>query len=243
MALYAIADPHLSFGTDKPMDVFSGWSNYTERIRQQWQRLVTPHDTVVIGGDISWAMKLTETEKDFRFLEELNGKKLLLKGNHDYWWSTKAKMDKYLEEKGFGSLFVLHNNYYVCDGTAVCGSRGWFYDAETDADMLILNREVGRLRMSIEPAVKAGYEPVVFLHYPPIYNGMECEEILSVLKEYGIKRCYYGHIHGGSAAKRAFNGEKYGIRFQLIACDHLGFCPLYIDPVEKAHSIEENSGI
>ena len=97
--------------------------------------------------------------------------------------------------------------------------------------------------MSIEPAVKAGYEPVVFLHYPPIYNGMECEEILSVLKEYGIKRCCYGHIHGGSAAKRAFNGEKYGIRFQLIACDHLGFCPLYIDPAEKAHSIEENSGI
>ena len=102
MALYAIADLHLSFGTDKPMDVFSGWSNYTERIRQQWQRLVTPHDTVVIGGDISWAMKLTETEKDFRFLEELNGKKLLLKGNHDYWWSTKAKMDKYLEEKALG---------------------------------------------------------------------------------------------------------------------------------------------
>jgi len=228
MAIYAIADLHLSFGTDKPMDVFHGWSDYTGRIQTNWRRLVTADDTVVIGGDISWAMKLSETEADFRFIDELPGKKLLLKGNHDYWWTTKSKMDKYIAEKGFHSLSILHNNYYVCDNTALCGSRGWFYDAETDADMLILRREVGRLRMSVEPAVKDGYEPIVFLHYPPIYNNMECEEILSVLREYGVRQCYYGHIHGGSAAKRAFIGEKYGIRFQLIACDYLGFTPLFI---------------
>jgi predicted phosphohydrolase len=229
MAVYAIADLHLSFGTDKPMDVFSGWTNYTERIRNNWQKLIGENDTVVIAGDVSWAMKLSETDADFRFIDSLNGHKIILKGNHDYWWSTKAKMDKYIAEKGFDSISILHNNYYLADGTALCGSRGWFYDAEADADMLILNREVGRLRMSIEPALRDGYDPVVFLHYPPIYNNTECGEILDVLKEYNIKKCFYGHIHGGNAAKKAFIGEKYGINFKLIACDYLGFTPLAIN--------------
>ena len=229
MAVYAIADLHLSFGTDKPMDVFSGWTNYTERIRNNWQKLIGENDTVVIAGDVSWAMKLSETDADFRFIHSLNGHKIILKGNHDYWWSTKAKMDKYIAEKGFDSISILHNNYYAADGIALCGSRGWFYDAEEDADKLILNREVGRLRMSIEPALRDGYEPIVFLHYPPIYNNMECDEILGVLKEYNIKKCFYGHIHGGNAAKKAFIGEKYGINFKLIACDYLGFMPLAVN--------------
>ena len=188
MSVFAIADLHLSFGTDKPMDVFSGWTNYTERLQNNWQRLVSPEDTVVIAGDISWAMKLSETEADFSFIDRLNGKKIIIKGNHDYWWTTKSKMEKYIAEKGFSTLSILHNNYYVREGLALCGSRGWFYDAETDADMLILKREAGRLRMSIEPAVKDGYDPIVFLHYPPIYNDMECDEILSVLREYNIKK-------------------------------------------------------
>ena len=229
MAVYAIADLHLSFGTDKPMDVFSGWTNYTERIKNNWQKLIGENDTVVIAGDVSWAMKLSETDADFRFIDSLNGRKIILKGNHDYWWSTKGKMDKYIAEKGFDSISILHNNYYLADGTALCGSRGWFYDAEEDADKLILNREVGRLRMSIEPALRDGYEPIVFLHYPPIYNNMECDEILGVLKEYNIKKCFYGHIHGGNAAKKAFIGEKYGINFKLIACDYLGFMPLAVN--------------
>lgn len=228
MAVYAIADLHLSFGTDKPMDIFGGWTNYTERIEKNWQRLVAPEDTVVIAGDISWAMKLENTEKDFAFIDRLNGSKLIMKGNHDYWWTTKSKMDKYISGAGFKTLSILHNNYYVRDGLALCGSRGWFYDAETDADMLILKREAGRLRMSIEPAIKDGYEPIVFLHYPPIYNNMECAEILDILREYNIKKCFYGHIHGGNAAKRAFIGEKYGIEFRLIACDYLGFTPLSV---------------
>ena len=228
MAVYAIADLHLSFGTDKPMDVFGGWSNYTERIRNNWQHLVEEDDTVVIAGDISWAMKLTDTEADFSFINGLKGKKILMKGNHDYWWSTKAKMDKFIAEKGFDTLSILHNNYYAVEGRALCGSRGWFYDAETDDDMLILRREAGRLRMSIEPAVRDGYDPIVFLHYPPIYNDMECDEILDVLREFGVKDCCYGHIHGGAAARKAFVGEKYGIRFRLISCDHLGFTPLRV---------------
>lgn len=228
MSVYAIADLHLSFGTDKPMDVFSGWQNYTERIQKNWQRLITKDDTVVIAGDISWAMDIKETCADFDFINSLNGKKIIIKGNHDYWWTTKAKMDRYISDSGFDTISILNNNYFVADGTALCGSRGWFYDAESDADMKILNREVGRLRMSIEPALKAGYDPVVFLHYPPIYNNTECDEIMNVLREYNIKKCFYGHIHGGNAAKKAFVGEKYGIQFRLVACDYIGFMPLAI---------------
>ena len=226
--IYTIADLHLSFGTDKPMDIFSGWTNYTERIRNNWQRLVEPDDTVVIAGDISWAMKLNEINKDFEYIQSLNGKKIILKGNHDYWWTTKSKMDKYISDSGFDSVSILHNNYYVVEDTAICGTRGWFYDAEKDEDMLILKREVGRLKMSVEPALKAGYQPVVFLHYPPIYNGMECTEIMNVLREYEIKKCFYGHVHGGNASKKAFIGEKYGIKFQLIACDYINFTPMSI---------------
>ena len=228
MSVYAIADLHLSFGTDKPMDVFSGWQNYTNRIQKNWQRLITKDDTVVIAGDISWAMDIKETYADFDFINKLNGKKIIIKGNHDYWWTTKAKMDKFISDSGFDTISILNNNYFVADGTALCGSRGWFYDAETDADMKILNREAGRLRMSIEPALKAGYDPVVFLHYPPIYNNTECDEIMNVLREYNIKKCFYGHIHGGNAAKKAFIGEKYGIQIRLVACDYIGFMPLAI---------------
>ena len=226
--IYSIADLHLSFGTNKPMDVFSGWTNYTERIRANWQRLVEPDDTVVIAGDISWAMKLNDINQDFEYIQSLNGKKIILKGNHDYWWTTKSKMDKYISDSGFDSISILHNNYYVVEDTAICGTRGWFYDAEKDEDMLILKREVGRLKMSIEPAVSAGYKPVVFLHYPPIYNGMECTEIMDVLREYEIEKCFYGHVHGGNAAKKAFIGEKDGISFRLIACDYVNFTPLSI---------------
>ena len=226
--IYSIADLHLSFGTNKPMDVFSGWTNYTERIRNNWQRLVEPDDTVVIAGDISWAMKLNDINKDFEYIQSLNGKKIILKGNHDYWWTTKSKMDKYIADSGFDSIRILHNNYYVVEDTAICGTRGWFYDAEKDEDMLILKREVGRLKMSIEPAVSAGYKPVVFLHYPPIYNGMECTEIMDVLREYEIEKCFYGHVHGGNAAKKAFIGEKDGISFKLTACDYVNFTPLSI---------------
>lgn len=226
--IYTIADLHLSFGTNKPMDIFSGWTNYTERIRNNWQRLVEPDDTVVIAGDISWAMKLNDINKDFEYIQSLNGKKIILKGNHDYWWTTKSKMDKYIADSGFDSIRILHNNYYVVEDTAICGTRGWFYDAEKDEDMLILKREVGRLKMSIEPAVSAGYKPVVFLHYPPIYNGMECTEIMDVLREYEIEKCFYGHVHGGNAAKKAFIGEKDGISFKLTACDYVNFTPLSI---------------
>ena len=178
MALFTIGDLHLSFGCDKPMDVFPGWKDYTARLEQNWRAVVSDQDTVVIAGDISWAMKLEETEADFSFLESLPGKKWLLKGNHDYWWTTRKKMEAYFKEKGFSSLGILFNSAETVGDVSICGTRGWFYDAESDADKKILNREVGRLNTSIALAKATGKEPVVFLHYPPVYGGMECQEIL-----------------------------------------------------------------
>lgn len=228
MSLFAIADLHLSLGTDKPMDVFKGWTNYVERVEKNWKAIITEDDTVVIAGDVSWAMKLEETASDFKFINDLPGKKFILKGNHDYWWTTKRKMDNFLSDNGFDTISFLFNNAYAADGFAVCGTRGWYYDAETDADMKVLNREVGRLRTSIEQGLSLNLEPVVFLHYPPVYADTPCKEILDVLYEYDIKKCCYGHIHGGNAAKRAENGIYNGISLKLIACDYINFTPMLI---------------
>lgn len=226
MSLYAIGDTHLSFGTDKPMDIFRGWQNFEERLEKNWNSLVTENDTVVVAGDISWAMNIEGAKEDFRFLDKLNGRKLIMKGNHDYWWSTKKKADTFFEENGFGTLDILFNNAYRFGDVSVCGTRGWFYDGEKDNKVLL--REAGRLRMSINEAKKLGGEPVVFLHYPPLNQEKVCEEIYSVLVEEGIKRCYYAHLHGASQ-NFAFTGERDGIKFSLISGDFLNFCPKLIE--------------
>lgn len=224
MALFAIADPHLSLGGAKPMDIFRGWSDYVRRLENGWRAVVSDGDTVVVAGDISWAMKLEETKRDFAFLNALPGRKLLMKGNHDYWWTTRRRMDAFLEENGFSTLSILHNCAYTVGGVAVCGTRGWFYDAEEDADQKVLNREVGRLEASIADA-EPGKEPVVFLHYPPVYGDDRCEEILSALARHNVKRCYYGHLHGASI-RRAVCGSYDGIAMRLISCDAVGFTPV-----------------
>lgn len=225
MPLYAIADLHLSLGTDKPMDVFSGWTDYVSRLENNWRKLITDNDTVVVAGDISWAMKLEETFEDFRFINNLPGKKIFIKGNHDYWWQTKKKMEKFLSDNHFDTVSILFNNAFELDNCAVCGTRGWFYDAEADEDKKIINREAGRLRTSIEAAIKTGKEPIAFLHYPPVYQDRECKEIMDVLIEYGIKKCCYGHIHGKNAFKYACCGSCNGIQMRLVSGDYLGFTP------------------
>lgn len=225
MSLFAIADLHLSLGTDKPMDIFKGWTDYVARLKSNWEKLITDNDTVVIGGDISWAMKLEETYEDFKFINALPGKKIFVKGNHDYWWQTKKKIEDYLKLNNLNTISILFNNAYELDNYAVCGTRGWFYDAEADADKKIINREAGRLRTSIEAAIKTGREPIVFLHYPPVFQDRECEEIMSVLLEYKIGRCCYGHLHGGGAFKYAVNGNYRGIEMRLVSGDYLGFIP------------------
>ena len=227
MSLFAIADLHLSLSADKPMDIFKGWSDYVRRLEDNWREIVAPDDTVVIAGDISWAMKLPDTAADFEFIHNLPGQKIILKGNHDLWWSTLKKMNAHLEENGFDSIRFLHNNAYPVENVCVCGSRGWFFDAE-DADSKVLLREAGRLETSIRLAKETGLEPVVFLHYPPIWGGMVCNEIMDVLVRNDIKRCYYGHIHGKNAFKTV-RGEHGGIKFELISCDFTGFRPALVN--------------
>lgn len=229
MALYAIADTHLSLSANKSMTVFSGWDDYVSRLENNWRRLITEEDTVVIAGDISWGMNLKQAKDDFAFLHSLPGKKLILKGNHDYWWTTRRQMDLFFEENGFDTLRIVHNDAVaVEDRFAVCGSRGWFFDAEEDADKLVLLREAGRLRTSIRAAKETGLEPVVFLHYPPLYADQRCPEILDVLKEEGIDRCYYGHVHG-NGIRLAVQGEVDDVRYRLISADALQFCPIFVD--------------
>lgn len=225
MSIFAIADTHLSFGTDKPMDSFPGWSDYVNRIKNNWIKLVTEKDTVVIAGDISWAMNFNELQKDFAFLHTLPGQKIILKGNHDYWWNTASKMNQFIESNGFDSLRILHNNAYTVEGVSLCGSRGWMFEELESNDEKVLNREVGRLRYSLEAATCE--EKLVFLHYPPVTQDTKCVEILSLLKEYDIKKCYYGHLHG-AAARLAVDDVIDGIQFRLISCDRLGFMPLLV---------------
>ncbi len=231
MALFAIADTHLSFNKPKSMSVFRGWDNYVERLEANWRRLVTDQDTVVIAGDVSWGISLEQAADDFAFLHSLPGQKLLIKGNHDYWWTTRRQMDLFLEERGFSSLRIVHNDAVAVDGTmAVCGSRGWFFDAEEDADKKVLLREAGRLRTSIQAAKATGLEPVVFLHYPPLYADQVCPEILDVLKNEGIDRCFYGHVHS-AGIRLAVEGVHDGIDFRLISADGLQFCPILVRPM------------
>ncbi len=228
MSLFTIADLHLSFGADKPMDVFKGWDNYVERLTENWKKLVNYDDTVLIGGDISWAMKLTETEKDFEYLNSLPGTKILLKGNHDYWWDTLSKINKFLAEKSFDTIKVLFNNSYEVGNYALCGTRGWVLDVNTDEDRQILSRECGRLRLSLNSVSDTSKEKIVFLHYPPIMGNSVCREIIDILKEYNVKRCYYGHIHGSNLIRTSFNGEFEGINFRLVSGDAVSFVPVLV---------------
>lgn len=225
MSLFAIADTHLSLGTNKPMDSFPGWNDYVARLGNNWNSIVKEEDTVVIAGDISWAMNFDELYEDFSFLNDLTGKKIIVKGNHDYWWNTLSKMNKFIAENNFDSINILQNNSYDVEGISVCGSRGWMFESSEEHDEKILSREVGRIKMSLDSAVNENR--ILFLHYPPITTNSSCDEILDTLKEYGIKKCFYGHLHG-MATKYAFEGEYDGIDFKLISADRLSFVPKLI---------------
>ncbi|MCD7828635.1 MAG: metallophosphoesterase [Clostridiales bacterium] len=227
MSLFAIGDTHLSLGSQKPMDIFKGWENYTDRLEKQWNAVVSDRDTVVINGDISWALKLSECYADFNFINNLNGKKIFIKGNHDYWWTTMKKMTEFLENNNFNTISILFNNSFRIGDYSVCGARGWFFDAP-ESDKKIILRERQRLIRSVEQGLELGGEPIVFLHYPPIYDDRICTEIFSVLTEYGIKRCFFGHIHSERSGK--YEGLKMeGVKFNLISSDYLRFCPKLIE--------------
>ncbi|MGN0667193.1 MAG: metallophosphoesterase [Huintestinicola sp.] len=227
MSLFVIGDTHLSLAVNKPMDVFGGWDNYVERLRENWQNTVSDEDTVVIPGDISWAMNFNEALPDFRFLNELSGRKIILKGNHDYWWNTMAKMNRFLQENNFDTISILHNNHYTYGKFGICGTRGWINDNSEPADAKVLAREAIRLEASICSAEKEGLIPLVFLHYPPIYANSYNYDILDVMYKHNITRCFYGHVHG-KAFRYAVCGERDGIDFKLISSDYMQFCPYKI---------------
>lgn len=230
MALFAIADLHLSLSGNKSMNIFDGWHNYVERLYNNWQTNVSKDDTIVIPGDISWGMSLEEAAEDFRFIDHLNGKKIILKGNHDYWWTTKTKADKFFAEQGITSIQILHNNCYEYNGIGICGTRGWINDGSEPADAKVIAREAIRLDRSIALACESGLKPIVFLHYPPVFGNETNYDILDVLLKYEIKNCFYGHLHS-YACKKALNGNCYGINFRLISSDYLQFNPLNITEI------------
>ena len=225
MSLYVIGDTHLALACDKPMDVFGGrWENYVDKLREGFS-VVRPEDTTVLCGDLTWGMTLEEARADFRFLNELPGRKIILKGNHDYWWTTATKAYAFFAENGFDTLDILNNNCYFYEEFALCGTRGWFYEAERGDghDQKIMNRELLRLETSLKAA--GDREKLVFLHYPPkLATGYECKEIMELLCAYGVTRCWYGHLHSAGRAA-AFEGTCRGIRFYLISADHLRFIP------------------
>lgn len=238
MSLYVLGDPHLSFGVDKPMDIFHGWSDHVERLEAGWKAAVAPDDTVLLAGDISWGMDLGEALPDFRFIDALPGSKIILKGNHDYWWDTKTKMDRFLADNGIKTISFLYNNAYRIGDISVCGTRGWFYDAHGAHDEKVIAREAGRLKMSYDAAKKLGGEVIAFLHYPPVYAGRECPEMMNALLDCGVTRCYYGHLHGKKNHGLAVTGLYKGIDFTLVACDYTHFRPI---PVSGTNNFTENS--
>lgn len=228
LSLFVIGDTHLSQSVDKPMDVFGGrWENYTKKLCENWKNTITDNDTVVIAGDVSWGMTLTQALDDFLLLDSLPGKKILLKGNHDYWWDTVTKMKKFLAQHNITTIDFLYNNSFFCEGINICGTRGWMIESDQCSanDKKIIARECQRLERSLNRA-KDG-EKIVVLHYPPVYNGIAATPFLDILKTHGVNRCYYGHLHGGSI-KNADTGEHFGINFHLVSADAIDFLPINI---------------
>ena len=221
MALYAIGDLHLSLTADKSMEVFGpAWKDYVGRIEESLGALAA-EDVLVLAGDTSWGIDLAEAEADFRFLDRFPCKKYLVKGNHDYWWTTAAKLHRFFEEKEIRTLEMLHNGCFFYGDYAVCGTRGWFLEEDAH-NVKVLNREVGRLEASLRAA--EGRPALCFLHYPPLYQGYECAEILKTLEKYRVSLCCYGHLHG-HAIRRKLEGKRGETEFSLISADYLGFVP------------------
>ena len=233
MAIYVIGDLHLSFANPKPMSIFgNNWERHSEKIKEDWKSKVKEEDTIILAGDFSWAMNLKETYEDFKYINELPGKKILLKGNHDYWWTTITNMKKFLDEKGFRNIEFLYNNSYEIENVIIVGTRGWNL-LEGVETIKMLNREQIRLELSIQNALKntqnAVQKPIIsIMHYPPIVKSRMKNEytydspFLDILKKYSIKRCYYGHLHGNSH-KDAIEGNIENIEFKLISADYLKF--------------------
>lgn len=234
MSIYTIGDLHLSFHENKPMSIFgNNWEGHEEKVKKNWIENVEENDLVVLPGDFSWSTYLKDTYEDFSYLNELPGKKLLLKGNHDYWWTTLTSMRNFLNENNFKNIDFIYNNSYEFENYAITGTRGWVITEQPD-DKRLLNRELARLELSLKEA-KSKYEEkeiIVFMHYPPItYNNIsnnELSDFVKLMMKYNVKKCYYGHLHSVSI-KEAVEGKYFGIKFKLVSADGLDFKLLKID--------------
>lgn len=231
--VYTLGDLHLSTAVAKPMDIFGGaWRGYTEKLRENLGNTLKDGDTLIVAGDLSWGISLQEAKEDFRFLMQFPGEKLLVKGNHDLWWETVSKMERFFAAEGITGISFLHNNCRVEEvggiRTGLCGTRGWFFEEEHGGahDEKMRAREAARLRFSLQAAKDAGAERLFcFIHYPPIYGTYRCAAVTDVMEEYGVERCYYGHLHG-EACKNAFEGVNHGIKYRLVSGDSVNFQPI-----------------
>ncbi|MBO5059670.1 MAG: metallophosphoesterase [Clostridia bacterium] len=229
MALYAISDLHLPLGVNKPMDIFGkNWENYVERLKENWQSVVKRDDTVVLPGDFSWATYIEEAKADFEFLNSLNGRKILLKGNHDYWWTTMNKMKKFVCENGYENIEFLQNNSFEYEDISICGSRGWNTPTGTLAgeDKKIYEREIGRMELSIK-AARNPENIMVFTHFPPVLKDYRENAMAELLANYKVKRCIFGHIHS-AGTRNVFEGNLDGVEYTLVSCDYREFMPVKI---------------
>lgn len=233
MAIFAISDLHLSLGTDKPMDVFGArWENYVTRLKDSWLQSVEPEDTVLIAGDISWAMHLEEATEDLKFINALPGDKIFIKGNHDFWWGTNGKVEDFLKQEGLTRITLVKNNACKVEDHVICGTRGWILPGHTEFkqhDQTIFEREVGRLERSIQAGnalkTKDLTPLIVMMHYPPVAEDGCPTAFSAMMEKYNISQCIYGHLHG-RGHQRAFEGELNGVKYTLTSADYIGFKPL-----------------
>ena len=228
MGLYAISDLHLSFSSDKPMDIYGGWwINHTETIKENWIKNIGEDDTVLIPGDISWALKLEDAKSDLDWIDNLPGHKIVVKGNHDLWWSTIAKINKLNTKINF-----LQNNYFAYEEFAICGSRGWVCPGDKDFtlhDEKIYKREVNRLKLSLEAARRDGFvKYIVMLHYPPTNENFEASGFTELLEEFEVGTLVYGHLHGKDGVAKGLQGEKNRVNYYLTSVDYLMCNPIKI---------------
>lgn len=230
MSIFAISDLHLSMNCDKPMNVFGAkWDDYTDKMKENWNKIVTADDYVIIPGDISWATYIEDAVLDFEYINSLNGKKLILKGNHDYWWATLNKMNAFLESNHFDSISILKNNAFLIGDIAICGTRGWVIPSSSASeDARIFEREKQRLILSLEDAKKRGAKNIICaLHYPPIDKDSCDSDFIEILKAYGVKKCIFGHLHSAAHAFAPI-GDFSGVNLKLVSCDYLNFTPALI---------------
>ena len=232
--LYTIADTHLSFTTEKPMDIFGHrWENHAEKLKENWLKKIKPEDTVVIPGDISWGIDLEEAKEDLLFLDSLPGSKLIGKGNHDYFWGTVNKMTAFIDHAGITTISFLYNNAYLIDNKIVCGTRGWMSEFGVKAeDERIIKREAQRLELSLQQGMKLKEENpdaklVVFTHYPIVFGDFINYEFIDILYKYEVNTVYYGHLH--NIKESQLDKSYLGIDFHLIAGDYIGFDPVLIE--------------